>query len=334
MGQFTERVQSGTITGPLRRSFTPDRWRREFASTIESDERDHSVFEAALVIHAKLEKIRSRLVLSSTPKLTATTKLRAFVAGANHNFIVARTKTRDAFDKAGAERAQQGRAGSWAGDLASEIKLKLKGGFEWSPDEIVESLVDGIEVPVRFALHGNPSLAGNPRMNKVRWSDIALEINLGIMFRHAEDLWDDCLWNGYRVVDKERMKAFVPQDLDVVRGYVVGHARRMALAMGYHFMATKYHRGLVGRGLLPRLREVRAIEQHGKRQVLKLSKASEHTETQEELFVIRGYASEPYYTELLEEPLASLDGLTLSSLLDAWMVISRAVLILVEHAAT
>jgi hypothetical protein len=333
MGQFTERVQSGAIPGPLRRSFTPDRWSREFASTSEPDERDRYVHEAALVIHNKLETIRSRLRLSSSPSLSATTKLRAFIAGANHNFVVARTKSRDAFEKAGAERAKKGLEGFWPGQLAAEIKLELRGGFEWSPDEIVESLVDGIEVPVRFALQGNPSLAGNPRMNQVQWSDIVLELNLGIMFRHAEDLWDDCLWNGYRVIDKGRMKAFIPQDLDVVRGYVIGHARRIALAMGYQVMATKYHRGLVERGLLPRLREVRAIEQHGKQQVLKLSKTSEHTETQEELFVMRGYANEPYYSELLEEPLALLDGLTLSSVLDAWMVISRAALVLVERVA-
>lgn len=334
MGQFTDRVQSGDISGPLRRNFTPVRWNREFAAAGGSpDEGDQCVFEAALFIHTKLECIRSCLKLSTAPNLSATTKLRAFVAGANHNFLVARAKTRDAIERSGADRAKAGLTGFRPEQLAAEIKLELKGGFEWSPSEVAESLVDGMEVPVRFALQNSPSLAGNPRMNHVEWSDIALELNLGIMFRQVEDLWDDCLWNNYKVIDKDRRKLFVPQDLDVAQGYVIGHARRFSLAMTYQVMATKYHRGLMLQGLLPRVREVRAIEQQGKRQVLKVSKLNEHTETQEDLFVMRGYANEPYYSELLEETLPSFGGLTLSSVLDGWMVISRASLLLVEHMA-
>ncbi len=333
MGNFTERVQSEDIPGPLRRSFTPDRWNREFAAAGAPDERDQYVYEAALVIHFKLENIRSRLKLSSSPDLSASTKLRAYVAGANHNFLVARTKTRNAFEEVGVKRATAVLEGVRPEQLAAEVKLELLGGFEWSPDEVVESIVDGIEVPVRFALQGSPSLAGNPRMNQVDWSDIALELNLGIMFRHAEDVWNDCLWNNYKVVAKDRLRVFVPQDPDVAKGYVIGHARRMALTMGYQVMATRYHRGLLARGLLPRLREVKAIEQNGKRQILKISKPGEQTEAQEDLFVIRSYANEPYYAELLEEALPSAGGLTLSSVLDAWAIISRTALVLVEHLA-
>lgn len=331
MGQFTDRVQSGEIPGPLRRNFTPGGWDRVFAASCNPDEHDRCIHEAALVIYSKLESIRSRLKLSSSNILSATTKLRAFVAGANHNFLIASRQAKEALSKAGAERETSGVEGFRPEQLLAEVKIKLKGGFEWSPDEIVESIVDGIEVPVRFALQGRPSLAGNPRMNQIEWSDIALELNLGVMFRHAENLWDDCLWNGYRVINKDSLKAFIPQDLDVAKGHVIGQARRFTLAMGYKFMATKYHRGLLARGLLPRLHEVRAIEQHGKRQVLKISKPGEHTETQENLLVMRGYVTEPYYSELLEEALPSMGGLTLSSVLDAWTIISRAAQVLVEH---
>ena len=218
-------------------------------------------------------------------------------------------------------------------DLIADIKLKLPGGFQWSPSEIVESLVDGIEVPVRFALQSSPSLAGNPRMNEVGWNDIAVELNLGILFRFAEDLWDDCLWNKYKVVDKGLIKGFVPQDVDVKKGFVMGIVRRNSLAMGYSIMATKFHRGMVARGLLPQIREVRAIEQQGKRQVIKVSKVGEQTRSQEELLVLRGYANDPYYSELLEESLPQLDGLTLSVILNAWVVISGTALLLVESRA-
>lgn len=333
MGEFTRRVQSDKVAGPLRRSFTPHSWKKEFAAAGVPDDTDQCVYDAALVLYAKLQSIRLRLKLSSSPQLTATTKLRAFVAAANHNFLLARTKTRYAIEKAGAARTKQAPDGFRLENLTAEVKLKLSGGFEWSPDEVVESLVDGIEVPVRFVLQTTPDLAGNPRMDQVEWSDIALELNLGIMFRHAEDLWDDCLWNKYKVVEKGQLKAFVPQDVDAKRGQSIGIARRLSLSMGYTVMATKFHRSMVARGLLPRIREVRAIERAGKRQVIKVSKPDEPTSALEELAVMRGYANEPYYSELLEEDLPSLGGLTLSVILDAWVVISHAALVLMESLA-
>ncbi|OGB82153.1 MAG: hypothetical protein A2496_21555 [Burkholderiales bacterium RIFOXYC12_FULL_60_6] len=333
MGEFTKQVQSEKIPGPLRCKFTPAGWEKAFRAAGVPDETDQCVYDAALVIHSKLENIRSRLKLSSSSSVSATTKLRAFVAAVNHNFLVARTKTRDAIEKAGSERMKQVPEGFRPEDLIADIKLKLPGGFQWSPSEIVESLVDGIEVPVRFALQSSPSLAGNPRMNEVGWNDIAVELNLGILFRFAEDLWDDCLWNKYKVVDKGLIKGFVPQDVDVKKGFVMGIVRRNSLAMGYSIMATKFHRGMVARGLLPQIREVRAIEQQGKRQVIKVSKVGEQTRSQEELLVLRGYANDPYYSELLEESLPQLDGLTLSVILNAWVVISGTALLLVESRA-
>lgn len=333
MGEFTQRVQSNKVSGPLRRGFTHERWKKEFDVAGVPDDSDQGVYDAALVLHSKLENIRSRLKLSSSTNLSATTKLRAFVAAANHNFLAARTKTRDAIQKAGEERATQAPDGFRSEEFLAKIKLELTDGFQWSPDEVVESLVDGIEVPIKFSLQSTPDLAGNPRMNQVEWNDIALELNLGIMFRHAEDLWDDCLWNKYRIVEKGRIKVFMPRDIDAKRGYSVGLVRRRSLAMMFTIMAAKYHREMVARGFLPTIREVRAIEQQGKRQVIKVSKPGEHTRAMEELLVMRGYANEPYYSELLEEPLSPLGGLTLSVILNAWVVISRAALVLVESMA-
>jgi hypothetical protein len=199
-------------------------------------------------------------------------------------------------------------------------------------------LVDGIEIPVRVTLQGGPDLAGNPNMNKVGWTDIAVELNLGILYHLVEDLWGDCLWNGYKPVDAGRTKAFLPQDLDLNRGYSIGLSRRLSLAMTFAAMGSRFQRGLFALGVLPNVREVRAIERVGKRQVIKVSKTGETTEALDELMVMRSYASEPYYVELLAEPLPLLGGLTLSTVLDAWIVISRAALVLVEavgqkHAA-
>ncbi|SAK21514.1 hypothetical protein UA18_02734 [Burkholderia multivorans] len=330
MGEFIKRVQANRVPGPLRRNFSLQNWEAEFAAAPAPDDSDKNIYEAALVIYEKLQNIRARLKLSTSKNLSATTKLRAFVAAANHNFIVAQDRTRSAFATVGESLAKRGAEGFGIDEVLAAVKLNLPGGFDWSPNEVVESLVDGIEIPVRVTLYETPDLTGNARMSQVEWKDIVLELNLGILYRHTEDLWDECLWNGYRLVDAGRLKVFLPQDSDLISGHRVGICRRMSLTMGYSVIATRVHHEMAARGSLPNIREVREIKRQGRRQIIRVSKPGEATDVLEELLVMRAYASEPYYTELLDTPLAAFGELTLSSVLNAWTVISRTALISVE----
>jgi hypothetical protein len=267
--------------------------------------------------------------LSSSDEISATTKLRAFLAIANYDFFIAHDKTTLAVEKFQAER-EGGLEEIYAMEEMAGVKISLPCGFDFLPNEVMEALVDGIELPIRVVLQEKPSLSGNPRMNQIQWAEAAHELNLGILYRFTEDIWNDCLWNSYRVVEKGRVKVFLPQDVDVVRAYRIGLARRTSLWTGFTIMATRFQREALARGSRLRVREVCGIERRGKRQIIKVSKHGDSTEIAEELTILRAYATEPYYGELLEEHLASLQGLTLSALIDAWTVISRAAQVLVQ----
>lgn len=337
MGEFTQQVQNDIISGPLRRKFSVKSWTHAFESYQAPDAQDKNVYAAALVIHEKLSSIRSRLKLSSTGKLSATTKLRSFVAAVNHSFLVARSKSETAISNRGEELAKQQLDGIRIEELAS-VKLELLGGFEWTPAEIVESVVDGIQIPVRIALDASPDLSGNPNMSQVVWQDIMLELNLGIFYRHAEDLWEDCLWNSYELIDTGRIKVFLPNDVDLKRGYSMGLARRISLSIGFTVLATKHYRSLLAMGGIPPVREIFRIERKGKRQVISAAPPKAPSENQEYFLVSRTLASEPYYAELLEEPHAILAGLSINRLLDAWNVVCQLALVLMgqvseKHAA-
>jgi len=334
MGIFLERVRKEEIDGPLRRKFTPSKWKRAFEDSAPHDEADKRLHIAALVIHEKLQNIRSRLISSSTSNLSAAEKLRACVAASNYNFLVTRTKTQEAFQKIGAELADAERNEIRAEEIFSEIKLELPGGFDYSPDEIVESIVDGIEVPIKFALKDSPDLSGNPRMARVTWSDIVLELNLGIMFRQTEDLWDDCLWNGYSVHNSKLGKIFIPEDIKIKRGYALGIARRMSLATNFSIIGKRCHDEMMAKGYKPRIRDIVSIKKDGKRQTIKVSKTGDPTsEAQEDLFILRALANEKYYANLLNAPLPALKGVTLSDVLNAWVVISRIAIVQLEMIA-
>lgn len=334
MGEFTRRARldmkaEGHIPGPLQKKFTTQRWEKAFKECGDPDDEDLSLYEAALAIHEKLSAIRANLKVSCSEKLTPTTKLRCFVAAANHNTLLASNKTKEAIAKAAEERAKRSLKGFSFEELTA-VKLALPGGGQASPDAVVESLVDGIEMPVGFVLSSLPDLAGNPNLKQVRWGDIAIELNLGIFYRNAEDVWDDCLWNGYKLLYQGKRRYFYPTQPVYQKAHVMGVARRRSLAMAFSVVARQVQLQMASAGLVDGLREVREIEKVGKRQVLKVSKPGELTEAQDQLTALKAYASEPYYSELLQEKAPNLNGLTLNDVLAAWTVISRASKLLME----
>jgi len=329
MGEFIRRVRDNGVAGPLRRTFAPDKWRAAFSETSSPDAADEDIFHAGLALHEKMTAIRSVLKLSDSVDVSATSKLRAFVAIVNYDLLVTKDKTEQASEQLLREKEAEPKERYTMEELTA-VKLQLPGGFEWSPSEVVESLVDGIEIPIRIILKEEPDLAGNPRMNQIDWAEVAAELNLGISYRIAEDLWDDCLWNNYRMYDHGSTKAFLPQDLDVLRGYRAGMARRASLTMAFHMTAGRFQREVLRRGAKLKVREVCGIERQGKRQVIKISKPGIATDAMQEIALQSAYAAEPYYEALLAEPQETLEGLTLSALIDTWTVVSRASLILIE----
>ena len=332
MGEFTKRVRDGDIAGPLRQAFTPDKWKRAFDSIRTPDAVDQNTYASGLALHEKLGKIRGILKLSSSDQISATTKLRSFLAIANYDFLVAREKTKLAIEKFQAERDDASEE-AYAMEEMAEVKLNLPGGFDYKPNEIIESLVDGIELPIRVVLQEKPCLAGNPQMNKVSWTDAIRELNLGIMYRFAEDVWDDCLWNSYKMIDKGRVKFFLPQEFDAIRGYRIGLARRTSLSTAFSIIAANFQRQMLENGSRLRVREVCGIDRHRKRQIIRVARGGASSEVMQELSVLRTYAVEPYYQTLLEERLELLQGLTLSVLIDAWTVVSRTALLLTDSIA-
>lgn len=335
MGEFKKRVRldmkaEGHIPGPLQKKFTPQRWERAFKECGDPDDEDLNIYEAALAIHEKLSAIRASLKVSSSEGLTPTTKLRCFVAAANHNTLLASKKTEEAIEKAAEARVKRLLKGFSIEELTA-VKLTLPSGTQASPDAVVESLVDGIEMPVGFVLSSSPDLAGNPNLKQVHWVDIVIELNLGVFYRYAEDVWDDCLWNGYRLLDQSKKRLFYPTQLAYQKAHVMGIARRRSLAMAFSVVARQFQCQMAAAGLaINGVREIRQIERVGKRQVLKVSKPGDLTEAQEQLTALRAYASEPYYRELLQEKAPHLNGLTLNDVLTAWTVISKASKLLME----
>ncbi|MBO9880651.1 hypothetical protein [Xanthomonas sp. D-109] len=332
MGEFTNFVRDGKISDPLKRKFSLEKWQRDFNQLNQPDSFDHEIYASGIALHKKFEAIRGALKISPAKHISATTKVRAFLAVVNRNFFVTHEKTEKAIDKFKSDR--EGELDEvYSLEEMSSLKLELPGGFNWMPQEVMESLVDGIELGIKVVLQNNPSLAGNPQCKDVDWIEANRELNLGVMYQFAKDVWNDCLWNGYKMIDRGSFKVFLPGDLDAIRAYRVGLARKLSLTIGFSIMAGQFQRLALARGGRLWVREVCAIKREGKKQYISIAKAGvEPGDFIQGLAIQRALAVEPYYRDLIEEKLESINGLTLSSLLNAWMVISSASNFLLQSA--
>ncbi|WP_150118703.1 hypothetical protein [Collimonas fungivorans] len=326
LGKFTKSVQDGEIPGPLRTEFKVKQWRAKYALLDEGDDDDRSLFDAGLMIHDKADHIRSNLKVTFSENFRATTKIRAFAALANYNYCRLIELTHEAFSNAAAKQRELDPDAPIMMHELVALKLKLAVGAEFGPDEIVQAMVDGMEVPLKRILEKNPNLSGNPEFAKLDWDDMSLDFNLGNLWAHIEGLWDDCLWNKYIPTQKGRATKFAPKEDIWQLRYVVSRVRFNSLAREFAMYSLKFQKNLIYRGVLKLLApmNVKALSKDGRRQVIQMSAFDPGSSDIDWLLTMRAYASEPYYKELLQEPQAKLFGATLDHVLVAWGVVSRA----------
>lgn len=316
MGRFHESVQRDDVVGPLRREFKLSKWNSAFKE-LANDEADSDLHRVGLLIHAKAKTIRAELKVTTRAEVSATTKLRAFVAIANHNFLVVAQKAREAF-----EAAVQTDDRILTSDLRS-IKFPLPIGEDFSPDELIQSTVDAVQISLKVILRDAPPLSGSPKFGSADWQGFRFDFNLGQAYFSIEELWDECLWNGYRMNSVDQKLVFRPVDQFWITLRAASRARHDNLILQFFSMA-KQHESRIGQ--LGRLgfQDIEKIKKVGRKQIIKLAPKNCPTKQGAHLASLFAYASEPYYEVILNEARPSLADGTLNELLRGWAVIIRS----------
>lgn len=315
MGNFVDAVRQDRVPGPLRRDFKLKDWEQSFVSLGE-DDADKNLHLVGLILNAKAAAIRKQLKMTLNQQINATTKIRAFTALANKDMLLVQHQTRAAQAEIVLSK-----------DIISipeiaGIMLPLPGGQSFSPDEILQSLVDGVQISLKVVLNLNQSLRGSPRFKEIVWSDVAFDFNLGSFYQQIEELWDDCLWNDYRCEEVVQEKNFSPRSAFWGRLNAASRARQHNLIAEFFGRSRVALDELIAQGHRLRLpRDVRSIDRENRRQIVQLTAFGEPTEQSRTLLAARSYASEPYYTELLSEPQARIGGASLNDLLGAWTTV-------------
>lgn len=326
MGQFSKEVRAEALAGPLRSGFKLAKWETSYQQKGE-DEDDRYLFEAGRLIFGKANHIRASLKVTFSNDLRATTKLRAFVAIVNHNFDALIKKTRSAMQEAAEQQVEMRPSMPIMMHEIAALKLKTDEGAEFGPDELIQSMVDGIEIPLKRVLETNPDLSGNAEFGKLDINDLLGDFARANLYQLTEALWDDCLWSGYVPLQEERRVTFqLPKPSWQIRA-VVSRVRLESLAREFALHSMQLHRSPVMRTMLEGtgLSDVVALAKVEGRQILRLAPADFESKEAATLFAMRSYASEPYYNELLNEAQPKLKGATLNQLLSTWAIVSKTV---------
>lgn len=326
MGNFVDAVRQDKIPGPLRREFKLKRWNDSFAA-LGQDEADKNLHLVGLLLNSKAATIRKQLKMTFSQEINATTKVRAFITLVNNDMLAVQRKMADARSHLTSSKQKISMP-----DIAG-IRLPLADGQSFSADEIVQSLVDGVQISLKVVLSLNQSLSGSARFKGLVWNDVAFDFNLGNFYQQIEQLWDDCLWNDYHCESTAIEKIFSPRDAFWGKLKAASRTRQMNLAVEFYARAQVALDELIARGRLVRQRNVTSIEKENRRQVIRLSALGEPSQQTRMLLAAQAYAREPYYAELLSEPQAAIGGASLDDLLNAWAIVVQCTQLLAEKAS-
>jgi hypothetical protein len=318
--KFVDFVRKGKIDGPLRRTFDRTQWSAELVRLGE-DATDRNLHDAGLLIHGKLNEVRALIRFIYSTSLSKTTRLRALVALTNH---FALTTIRRAQRQIEAVLARNSTAFAIE---ALAIKLPVLAGGSFSPDEIVQGIVDGAQIPISLCLQEAGSLEGVPRFSQIDSNALWGDLNLGVLYQRLEGLWKDCLWNGYVAIDggPGQDLRFVADDREWVRRLSVSRLRYSNLAVNFFGMIQ----GLRASGDLPGLseiagtRKVQSLKKVGRKQVVVFVAEGAKNSANEEAAIMRLYATELFYQEFMSEAQDDLSGATVDQLLSAWILIQQ-----------
>lgn len=319
MGKFSEQVRRGRVVGPRKRTFTVEGWTKAYEGFAPSDKTDIAIYVSGINIHAKLAAIRKATDQLSLSRLSTETRVKALVAAANHQFEALELQMKDyAANIASAD----GRGELNIRDLAT-TQVKLADGASYNADAALGSMLDGIAIPVKVALTGQPKVADDS-FDDVAWNDVRLEINFGAMYDQVENLWEDCVWNTYIVCGVDGKVLAIPTNIDAKRGTHAAAARKIALGIEATSAAIQAVELIQAQGLTSRIKEVQSIVTEGDQQRIELGQDKLDPHSQSMIFALRTIACPPYYDSLLDEAQPLLAGATLSQLFDAWMLVSHA----------
>ncbi len=320
MGTFAYKVRHGKVTGPRKSTFTLDKWETAYKDFSSGDAVDLALYNSGKYIYTKLKEIRKTLSQSTLPKLDKHTRIKALISAANHQYEAMEIQLKSQTPKLLNNPEYRGKLPIH--EIAN-VQIKMADGISNDANSVLGGLLDGISLPIASAIR-DKSILPECTFNDVNWQDVINETNFGILYRQAESLWEDCVWNQYSIIVENGNIIAKPSDINTKRGVISSRARKLALNVEGTISALEEISSKKNINNTSKIKEISSIKTKGEEQKIEFSEKSIDPISQAMLTATRKMACPPYFESILNDSHASLAGASLTQLLDAWMVVTGA----------
>lgn len=321
MGEFSKMVLTGQIDGPVSRSFKLSSWKDAFnkcSSVTDND--DLRIFEAGLFLNKVLEFIRATSIVDKI-NLCQLEKLRLFVGLSILNMKHIGAASRINHPKAGPD-------GSVTPSDFLQMKVAVPStGQEFSPDELISSLGDGMKYIVRRCLEGvvcndcSHQAASNNNLD-----EFAFETNVAIMYHVASELWGYFLGSDYEVVETDSEILLRSTNKTMEEARIASIYRRQKNELDIAFHTNQYIGGLRARGILMRAAPTVPVVDNVEFEKGEVKSITLQAETLDEEELAKSFSfnttlANAFYEGISSQPLPNFSGLTLKEIISSWSLL-------------
>jgi hypothetical protein len=222
MGKFAKKVRRNKIQGPNQRGFNRADWEAQLSS-ISLDQDDKRLLHAGLFFDDLLCFIRKDKGLSQIA-LSTEAIIRLIIAIATHNLFRIHEEIKI--------RPTNGNLPPTLNiSEIMEETLQLSTGQQFSPDELISGLGDGMKHILRELLPAKTTFGGfdEYEADEHVLDQVNQEFNKAIIYQCAVESWNDCVGNGYGIAKHDQGLALVPSDRELEIARIVSIYRRHSI---------------------------------------------------------------------------------------------------------
>lgn len=200
MGAFIKRVRKGRVAAPTTQKWSETEWQRGFDAAAPHDDGDRRLFESGRWFAANLAGLRTQAAELNTLGLGADELVRAAIAGANRNWILANDLMKP-----------DGRAGDTV--IAEQViarRIRLEPwNIEVDPEGLIEASIDSLR---HITFVSGPVASKRASVREILEA-LLMRSLVSSGYLLLESYWKDCLWSGWTVIQQPNIDVVQPTEL-------------------------------------------------------------------------------------------------------------------------
>lgn len=320
---FIDAVRYGGVTQPSHvKRFDPAGWEATFKSFAVHTKGDRELYTAGLWFFDRFRAVATKASQLQFGTLSLSQAVRLHCGLVNRDTGVVRRMRLSSLD-----------TGSYIAEQIIQSRHEPEAPLTPAhPEDILEEKVDGLKFALD-ELNSRASVFGRPgQENRDPLRTIQLNLLLGAYYRVLVDLWNECLWNGWRLDTSGEIDLIAPRGTDYDISRAVSRFREDALGIQFATHLPEIYRSMeLDAASLSIPRRLSAIQGTGKKRRLVFEANNADRDFIPTPFAFRFLALDRYFPSLLDREFPAYPATSLRDLLNAWEALYWTTVVLTER---